>query len=87
MWHKVSIIPIDDQGAIMENQKVYGMKRWTPILHEKKKKNSKKGQSKTFPFYTLLLPMFNWFLIKYFFLGNKIYFLQHRNVGGLYGSD
>ena len=25
----------------------------------KKKKNSKKGQSKTFPFYTLLLPMFN----------------------------
>ena len=38
MWHKVSIIPIDDQGAIMENQKVYGMKRWTPILHEKKKK-------------------------------------------------
>ena len=59
MWHKVSIIPIDDQGAIMGNQKVYGIKRWTPILREKKKKNSKKGQSKTYPFYTLLLPMFN----------------------------
>ena len=58
-WHKVSIIPIDDQEAIMENQKVYGTKRWTPILHEKKKKNSKKGQTKTFPFYTLLLPMLN----------------------------
>ena len=37
MWHKVSIIPIDDQGAIMGNQKVYGIKRWTPILREKKK--------------------------------------------------
>ena len=58
MWHKVSIIPIDDQGAIMGNQKVYGIKRWTPILREKKK-NSKKGQSKTYPFYMLLLPMFN----------------------------
>ena len=57
MWHKVSIIPIDDQGAIMGNQKVYGIKRWTPILREKK--NSKKGQSKTYSFYTLLLPMFN----------------------------
>ena len=47
-WHKVSIIPIDDQEAIMENQKVYGTKRWTPILHEKKKK-LKKGSNQNFP--------------------------------------
>ena len=47
MWHKVSIIPIDDQGAIMGNQKVYGIKRWTPILREKKK--LKKGSKQNLP--------------------------------------
>ena len=48
MWHKVSIIPIDDQGAIMGNQKVYGIKRWTPILRKKKKK-LKKGSKQNLP--------------------------------------
>ena len=47
MWHKVSIIPIDDQGTIMGNQKVYGIKRWTPILREKKK--LKKGSKQNLP--------------------------------------
>ena len=47
IWHKVSIIPIDDQGAIMGNQKVYGIKRWTPILREKKK--LKKGSKQNLP--------------------------------------
>ena len=47
MWHKVSIIPIDDQGAIMGNQKVYGIKRWTPILREKKK--LRKGSKQNLP--------------------------------------
>ena len=47
MWHKVSIIPIDDQGAIMGNQKVYRIKRWTPILREKKK--LKKGSKQNLP--------------------------------------
>ena len=47
MWHKVSIIPIDDQGAIMGNQKVYGMKRWTPILRQKK--TLKKGSKQNLP--------------------------------------
>ena len=47
MWHKVSIIPIDDQGAIMGNQKVYGIKRWTPIPREKKK--LKKGSKQNLP--------------------------------------
>ena len=47
MWHKVSIIPIDDQGTIMGNQKVYGIKRWTPILREKKK--LRKGSKQNLP--------------------------------------
>ena len=47
IWHKVSIIPIDNQGAIMGNQKVYGIKRWTPILREKKK--LKKGSKQNLP--------------------------------------
>ena len=50
IWHKVSIIPIDDQGAIMGNQKVYGIKRWTPILREKKKKTQKRVKAKLTPF-------------------------------------
>ena len=48
MWHKVSIIPIDDQGAIMGNQKVYGIKRWIPILREKKAQ--KRVKAKLTPF-------------------------------------
>jgi len=85
MWHKVSIIPIDDQRAIIENQKVYGMKRWTPILHGKK--TQKRVKAKLSPFTRCSCQCLIDALSSIFFLGNKIYFLQYRNVGGQDGSD